>query len=77
MSMNCPGVWCLSVLTFGLFTAVSGYLGYPRGASCGCFGVIQATPWHAFAVDSMALAAVKPDFNWSRDGFPRAALGAS
>lgn len=61
------GAWLLSgsvpyaarwaaLATFALFAAVSGYLGVIGVASCGCFGVIHANPWHAFAVDMAAIA---------------------
>ncbi len=35
---------------------ISGYLGWIGQATCGCFGTIQASPWHAFAMDGTALA---------------------
>ncbi len=44
-----------ALATFALFAAVSGYLGVIGVASCGCFGVIRAHPWHAFAVDIVAI----------------------
>jgi hypothetical protein len=48
--------WLAAVLTFAAFAVVSGYLGVIGQATCGCFGVIQASPWAAFAVDVTALA---------------------
>lgn len=38
-------------ITFLAFAGVSFYLGMIGQASCGCFGAIQASPWHAFAFD--------------------------
>jgi hypothetical protein len=49
------GAWAVAVGTFAAFAAVSGYLGWIGQANCGCFGAIQASPWHAFAVDVVAL----------------------
>jgi len=48
-------VWCASVMTFGVFWAFSGYLGLIGRATCGCFGVVEASPWVAFTVDSLAI----------------------
>ena len=48
--------WLAAVLTFAAFAIVSGYLGVIGQANCGCFGVIQASPWAAFGVDVTALA---------------------
>lgn len=48
--------WLAAVATFVTFAAVSGYLGVIGQATCGCFGVIQASPWAAFAVDVAAIA---------------------
>ena len=50
-----PITWLATLLTFVVFAAVSGYLGWTGVADCGCFGVIKASPWHAFAVDVTAL----------------------
>lgn len=47
--------WLATVLTFTTFAVVSGYLGIIGQANCGCFGVIKASPWAAFAVDVAAL----------------------
>ena len=47
--------WLAAVLTFASFAVVSGYLGVIGQATCGCFGVIKASPWTAFAVDVAAL----------------------
>lgn len=47
--------WLFAVLTFAAFAAVSGYLGLIGQANCGCFGLIQASPWAAFAMDLAAL----------------------
>jgi hypothetical protein len=43
--------WLFTVLTFLAFAIVSGYLGYIGQANCGCFGLIQASPWTAFGLD--------------------------
>jgi hypothetical protein len=53
-----PFAWAAAVATFVLFSAVSGYLGSVGVARCGCFGVIEASPWVAFAVDVTAVAAL-------------------
>jgi len=50
--------WLAAVVTFAGFAVVSGYLGVIGQASCGCFGVIHASPWAAFAVDLTALCAL-------------------
>lgn len=51
-----PAPWVAAVLTFLTFAVVSGYLGIIGQASCGCFGVIKASPLAAFVVDVTALA---------------------
>ncbi len=48
--------WLAGVCTFAAFAVVSGYLGWVGVASCGCFGVVKASPWWAFGVDVAALA---------------------
>ena len=50
--------WLAAIATFLVFGCVSGYLGIIGQAKCGCFGTIEATPWHAFSVDALALAAL-------------------
>jgi methylamine utilization protein MauE len=50
------GSWLASIGTFTLLAGISGYLGWIGQATCGCFGTIKASPWHAFAVDAAALA---------------------
>jgi hypothetical protein len=52
------GTWLAAVGTFVVFAATSIYLGWLGQARCGCFGSIEATPWHALAVDVGALAAL-------------------
>jgi hypothetical protein len=45
---------------------ISLYLGAIGQASCGCFGAVRASPWHAFAVDMTALVLLgmaRPDFH--------------
>src|SRR5687768_17088784 len=49
------GAWLASVGTFSAFAAVSAYFGWIGVASCGCFGVIRASPWSAFGVDVAVL----------------------
>lgn len=49
------GSWLAALLTFVLLAGISGYLGWIGQANCGCFGVIEASPWLAFAVDLTAL----------------------
>lgn len=49
------GSWLAALGTFTLLAAISGYLGAIGQARCGCFGRIEASPWHAFAVDVAAL----------------------
>jgi hypothetical protein len=59
------GAWSAAVATFLVFAGVSFSLGVSGQASCGCFGQIEASPWHAFAVDIAALALLvvaRPDF---------------
>lgn len=50
--------WLTTTATFAVFAGVSGYLGVIGQASCGCFGMIEASPWAAFAVDAVALLAL-------------------
>jgi len=47
--------WLAAMATFTGFAIISGYLGIIGQASCGCLGVIEASPWAAFAVDVSAL----------------------
>lgn len=47
--------WLAAIGTFILLAGISGYLGWIGQATCGCFGTINASPWHAFAVDVAAL----------------------
>jgi hypothetical protein len=49
------GSWSAAIITFVSLAGVSGYLGWIGQATCDCFGVIQASPWLAFAVDLAAL----------------------
>jgi hypothetical protein len=49
------GSWLAAIATFVMLAGVSGYLGWIGQATCDCFGAIQASPWHAFAVDLAAL----------------------
>lgn len=57
--------WAAAVVTFLIFGGVSLHLGLTGQALCGCFGSVEASPWHAFAVDVAALALLavrRPDF---------------
>jgi len=47
--------WIATVVSFALFALVSGSLGLQGVGSCGCFGVITASPWAAFGVDLVVL----------------------
>ena len=47
--------WLAALVTFAAFAVVSGYLGVLGQAHCGCFGVIEASPWVAFGVDVLVL----------------------
>lgn len=60
-----PGAWSAVLFTFLVFAGVSFHLGVVGQSSCGCFGSIRSSPWHAFAVDVAALvllAVARPDF---------------
>ena len=51
-------------LAFYFFAGISFYLGWIGVATCGCFGAIKASPWHAFGVDVVAvllLAGLRPN----------------
>lgn len=52
------GAWLAAIGTFIMLAGISGYLGWIGQATCGCFGTINASPWHAFAVDVTALASL-------------------
>ncbi len=47
--------WAVAVATFLVFGVISGYLGLIGQAYCGCFGVVQTSPWVAFALDLAVL----------------------
>jgi hypothetical protein len=49
------GSWLAAIGTFTLLAAISGYLGWIGQATCGCFGTIEASPWHVLAVDVAAV----------------------
>ena len=70
-------LWFLSVGTFAVFASISGYLGWQGVADCGCFGVIKASPWHAFTVDVTALvllAITRPAFTWNPESIRSTAI---
>jgi hypothetical protein len=48
--------WTAAVATFVVFAGISGYLGLIGQAYCGCFGVVQASPWVTFALDLAVLS---------------------
>lgn len=48
--------WLAALSTFVVFAAASGYLSWVGIASCGCFGVVQVSPWWAFLLDVLAIA---------------------
>lgn len=49
------GAWLAAIVTFFAFAGVSGYLGQAGVVTCGCLGVVRASPWLAFGVDVTAL----------------------
>ncbi len=49
------GSWVVAIGTFTLLAGISAYLGWIGQATCGCFGTIKASPWHAFTVDVATL----------------------
>jgi hypothetical protein len=64
------GSWLAALGTFGAFAVVSAYLGWIGQAVCGCFGSVEASPWHAFAVDVLVLVALAwahPDWHALRE----------
>lgn len=72
------GAWLAALATFLTFAGVSGYLGWVGQATCGCFGAIEASPWHAFALDIaviLALAFARPNLR-ALPQHPRRALRA-
>jgi hypothetical protein len=77
--------WLASLATFMAFAIISGSLGLQGVSSCGCFGVISASPWYAFGLDVIvliALAIFRPTWNVAEVlGFlkyaSRVALGAA
>ncbi len=66
------GVWVAVLLTFLAFAIISFYHGLIGQVSCGCFGVLKASPWHALAVDVAALlllGVARPPFRRQRPVF--------
>jgi hypothetical protein len=63
--------WFAALLTFIGFASFSIRLGLAGIASCGCFGSIQASPWHAFALDLAVLVLLVADYRYVRSE-PRA-----
>lgn len=47
--------WILSLGTFLSFAGVGAYLVWVGQSSCGCFGTIKVSPWHALVLDSVIL----------------------
>jgi hypothetical protein len=56
------GAWLAALLTFVAFVGVSGYLGSVGVASCGCFGMTQASPWLVSGLDVLVLTVL----GWTR-----------
>jgi len=57
--------WLMGCATFAIFWMASGHFGIIGQATCGCFGTVEASPWAAFAVDSVVLvflALARPQF---------------
>ena len=60
------GSWLVALFTFSAFAAVSLWLASIGRSSCGCFGRLAVSPWYAFAIDVVVLAALtlsRPDFS--------------
>jgi hypothetical protein len=56
--------WLVAVGLFTLFGLVSCRQGWVGETSCGCFGRLSVSPWHAFGLDVLILAALliaRPD----------------
>lgn len=53
-----PVAWLTTCMMFTTFAAVSLYHATIGQASCGCLGVVQVSPWYAFAFDVAALLAL-------------------
>lgn len=61
------GAWLVALVTFLVFSCVSFSLGWIGQVSCGCLGTIEASPWHAFAIDFILMVALlmcRPIFAW-------------
>ena len=66
--------WLTAMATFTGFAVVSGYLGIIGQASCGCLGMIEASPWAAFGIDLgvlVLLFVARPQFSNSSLGATR------
>lgn len=73
------GSWLVALTVFTSFAAVSFYQGWIGQSSCGCFGRLSVSPWAAFALDVLILAALgfgRPDLTPLRDN-PRRGLAAA
>jgi hypothetical protein len=62
--------WLAATGTFIFFAMVSGYQGTIGRVSCGCFGALAASPWHAFGLDIavlLLLAVFRPTIGYLLD----------
>ena len=50
--------WLVALSAFVYFAVVSLFLGWVGQASCGCFGRLSVSPWYAFGLDLLILAAL-------------------
>jgi hypothetical protein len=55
-SLSRFSAWLVCLATFTLFATISCYLAFQGIATCGCFGIINASPWHVFLVDVSVIA---------------------
>lgn len=73
------GSWLVALTAFAGFAAVSFYQGWIGQSSCGCFGRLSVSPWAAFTLDILILAALGfgcPDLTPLRDNPRRHLRGA-
>lgn len=50
--------WLVASALFGCFAVFSLYQGLVGQTSCGCFGQLSVSPWHALGLDVLALVAL-------------------
>lgn len=73
------GAWLLALLAFTTFAVTSAYLGWVGQTSCGCFGRVQASPWAAFLLDIIVVAALllaRPDLTAFKQNWRSVLLGS-